>query len=110
MREMPSVASNTFVKEEILGLSKEELIVKLYDIGVSACIAKDKGRVLEVIAELIDSLNFDHGEIPARLFRLYQYAMMEARKGHFGEPMHILQGLKESWVKAFNLQKFSEGL
>lgn len=107
---MPGYASDTFLKEEIMGLSKEELIAKLYDIGVSACIAKDKGKTLAVIAELIDSLNFDHGEIPARLFRLYQYAMAEARKGHFGEPMHILQGLKESWIKAFNLQKFSEGL
>ncbi len=96
---------SAFLKEEVMGLSKEELIIKLYDIGIAGCMGKDRDKVSKVFAGLIDSLNFDYGEIPARLFRLYQYAMGEARKGNFGEALNVLQELRETWIKTFKLEE-----
>ena len=100
-----NVAKKAFLKEEVMGLSKEELVVKLYDIGIASCLSKDRDRVSKVIAELIDSLDFDQGEIPARLFRLYQYAMGQAKIGNFGESLNILQELRATWIEAFKLEE-----
>ena len=95
---------NTYLKEEVMGMSKEELVVKLYDVGIAGCLSKDERKVSKILAELIDSLNFDYGELPARLFRLYQYAMYEVKKGHFGETLNVLQDLRNTWVKTFKLE------
>ncbi len=99
------VAKKAFLKEEVMGLSKEELVIKCYDVGIAGCLSKDRDKVSKVIAVLIDSLDFDYGEIPVRLFRLYQYAMGQAKVGNFGETLNILQELRESWIKTFKLEE-----
>ena len=62
---------------------------------IDACDRKDALKVCDVIAGLIDALNFDYSEIAKSLLRLYEYCMDEVKSGNFDIPLKILKETRE---------------
>lgn len=91
--------SNTYLEQEIMTLNPVQLLIKAYDAGIAACNRKDEAKSCTVLAELIDSLNFDYAEIANSLFRLYEYCMREVKRGNFESTLKILKELRETWIQ-----------
>jgi flagellar protein FliS len=91
--------SNTYLEQEIMTLNPVQLLIKAYDAGIAACNCKDEAKVCAVLAELIDSLNFDYAEIANSLFRLYEYCIRQIKQGNFESTIKILRELRETWIQ-----------
>lgn len=91
--------SNAYLEQEIMTLNPVQLLIKAYDAGIAACNRKDETKSCAVLAELIDSLNFDYAEIANSLFRLYEYCMREIKQGNFDSTIKILKELRETWIQ-----------
>jgi len=91
---------SSYRTNSVLGLTPGELILKLYDLGLSAMATRDGRRASRVLAHLIDSLDFRYSDIAFGLFRLYRYCMDEINRGEYDMPTHILRELRETWAKA----------
>ncbi|MBN2010471.1 flagellar protein FliS [candidate division KSB1 bacterium] len=100
-RAMPKRMVNSYVNNQLMGLSKEQLLLTVYDIAITGCQQKDGDKAIRAISELISALNFEHQDIAIGLFRLYQYAIDKVREKNYDEVIGILQGLRESWATAF---------
>ncbi len=94
--------STAYLEQEIMTLNPVQLLIKAYDAGIAACNRKDETKISEVLAELIDSLNFDYAEIANSLFRLYEYCLREVKRGDYDVPLKILKELRETWVQVQN--------
>lgn len=92
--------SDIYRTQQIMSATPEKLVVMVYDYVLAACKAQDGKKAARGLAELIDALDFDQGEIALGLFRLYRYAMERVKEGKFDEVITILQELKATWVKA----------
>jgi len=86
----------------ILSLTPGELLIKLYDLGLSALASGDRDRASRVVAQLIESLDFRYGEIAFGLFRLYRYCMDEIKRGEYEMPTRILRELRDTWIQALS--------
>ena len=100
-RTMPKKMVNSYVNNQLMGLSKEQLLLTVYDIAITGCQQQDGEKVIRAISELISALNFEHQDIAVGLFRLYQYALDQVREKKYDEVTTILQDLRETWVAAF---------
>ena len=87
--------------QEILSMSPEQLVLKLYDYVIAACKGRDSKKASSGLAVLIDSLDFEAGEMATGLFRLYRYAMEKVKTEHFDEALKVVGGLREAWTEAF---------
>ena len=57
-----------YQQQAIVSASPEQLILKLYDIGISACHRQDRTKLRAVLVELIGALNMEAGgEVAERL-------------------------------------------
>ncbi len=92
-----------YLYQQIMNMSPEQLILKIYDITIISIKKGDKQRATRAITELIGSLNFDYQEMALGLFRLYRYAQEKIRKGEKSEPLMIMEELRNAWATAFNL-------
>jgi len=92
-------AGYAYLEQGIMTLSPLQLLIKAYDAGIAACNRKDKEKASIVLAELIDSLNFDQAEISTSLFRLYQFCMNDVKNGNFDTTLKILKELRASWIQ-----------
>ncbi|MDR4509107.1 MAG: flagellar protein FliS [Candidatus Brocadiaceae bacterium] len=90
---------NAYLEQGIMTLNPVQLLIKAYDAGITACNRRDEEKVCAVLAELIDSLNFDHSEIANSLFRLYEYCIREVKRSNYDVPLKILRELRESWIQ-----------
>lgn len=91
-----------YLEQELMTLNPVQLLIKAYDAGIAACNRKDEERAGRVLAELIDSLNFDEAEMSNSLFRLYEYCVRDVKKGNFDVTLKILKELRETWVQVQN--------
>ncbi len=91
-----------YLEQEIMTLNPIQLLIKAYDAGIAACNRKDERKAGVVLAELIDSLNFDEAEIANSLFRLYEYCVREVKRGNFEVTLKILKELRETWIQVQN--------
>ncbi|MCL4370467.1 MAG: flagellar protein FliS [Chloroflexi bacterium] len=91
---------NSYRTNSVLGLTPGELVLKLYDMGLSALSAGDQQRATRVLAQLIEGLDFRYHDIAFGLFRLYRYCMDETKKGEYDVPTRILRELRETWAQA----------
>ncbi|RMF61116.1 MAG: flagellar protein FliS [Calditrichaeota bacterium] len=94
---------NQYQQNVILNATPEELILKLYDLGILSIRRNDFEKANLVLTELISALNFEYQEEALGLFKLYRYCQDCLYKGNTKEPIHILSELRETWAKAFNL-------
>mgnify|MGYP000165082295 CR=1 FL=1 len=81
-------------------LSPVETMLRLYDLGVAACDARDARQASAVLVELIAALDFRHGDFPARLYALFEYALREVKAGRWTMPHRILAELRDAWRQA----------
>ena len=89
---------SSYQTQAIMSASPEQLIVKLYDLGISACHRDDRYKVRAVLRELISSLDMDKGgEIAGRLYSLYAFCMDHSTSGDLETVAEILGGLREAW-------------
>ena len=93
----------SYQNNQIYSMSPTQLILKVYDIAIVSVKKGDTIRAHRAIQELINSLNFDHGDIPKGLFRLYQFCQNSLRAKDSKNVISILEELRTTWAKAFGL-------
>lgn len=94
----------SYIEQEVLSWSKEKLILKMYDLFIVSCKRKDVQKMSRVLIELMGSLNFDYEETATRLYRIYEYCQRCIFQKKFDEALHIIQELRDTWAKAFQLE------
>lgn len=95
---------NGYLKNEVMGLSPTEIILKIYDFAIINLKKKEQQKAMRAITELIVSLNFEYKEFSIGLYKLYQYCRDQIIHGKYDNALVILEGLRDSWAKAFNLE------
>lgn len=94
----PSQRFNSYQKQAILSASPEQLIVKLYDLGIGACHRQDRYKLRAVLKELVSALNLEEGgELAGRLYALYAFCIDHSASGDLEPVAEILEGLREAW-------------
>lgn len=93
-----------YLEQEVLLWSPEKITLKTYDLFIVSAKRRDARRMNKVLAELIGALNFEHGDLPQRLFRLYEYCQRCVAQNRFEEAADLVQDLRESWARTFNLE------
>ncbi|MFQ5572043.1 MAG: flagellar export chaperone FliS [Rhodothermales bacterium] len=87
-----------YQQQAISTASPEQIILKLYDLGIAACRRDDRSKLRSVLVELLSSLNFEEGgEIAQRLADLYAYCMEKSAAGDLREVEELLSGLRDAW-------------
>jgi len=95
-----------YQRQATLSSSPEQLIAKLFDLGVQSCYRGDQAKVRAVLVELMSSINFEHGgEIAQRLYALYEFCLLDVSKGNLDNTREILEGLRDAWKKGVIQQK-----
>lgn len=78
--------------------SPEQLIAKLYDLGITACHRGDRAKLRAVLVELISSLNFERGgDLAPRLRAIYEYCLNESALGNLDDIRDLMIGLRDAW-------------
>ena len=93
----------SYLEQEVFSWSKEKLILKMYDLFIVSSKRNDVSKMSKVLIELMGSLNFDYEETASRLYRLYEYCQRCIFQKKYDESLHIIQELRNTWAKAFNL-------
>lgn len=87
-----------YQQQAILSASPEQLVAKIYDLGVAACHREDRSKVRAVLVELTAGLNFEQGgDIAERLRDLYEFCLTESATGDLDVICDILTGLRDAW-------------
>lgn len=97
--------ANAYLTKEIMEASQEKLLIKIYDFAIVNCQKGDLEKTNKAITQLINALNFEDEkarEIAVGLYRLYQFAQDQMRKGKHEITLKILSDLRETWLIVFN--------
>jgi len=86
--------------QQIRTMSKEELVLAAFELGVKGCLKKDRRLVKGVLMELIAGLDFSYKEMAGNFLVLYDYAIRRVREGDFETPRKILAELRSAWEEA----------
>jgi flagellin-specific chaperone FliS len=98
-----TTAVKAYRNEQYLNLTPVQVIDKLYSLAITACKKGDALLARKVINELIAGLNFEYKEVSVGLFRLYQYCKHCIRQNKMQDAVVVLEELRATWGKAFNL-------
>ena len=99
---VPKKMVNSYIDNQIMGLSPGQLLLTVYDVAIVACQQQDGDKAIRAISELISGLNFEHQEIALGLFRLYQYVNDQIRENNYNEALGILRELRDAWATALS--------
>lgn len=92
--------------QAIQSASPEQLIAKLYDLGVRACHTGDRSKLRAVLRELIAAIDLERGgELASRLYGLYEFCMSYSVEGDLETIAEILGGLRSAWKDAFLISR-----
>ena len=91
---------NSYVSNQLMGLSQGQLLLTVYDIAITSCQQEDSSKAIRAVSELISALNFEYQEISIGLFRIYQYVIDIIREENFNESLLILKELRNTWATA----------
>lgn len=87
-----------YQQQAIVSSSPEQLVLKLYDLGIQCSLQGNRSKLRAVLAELVGSLNFESGgDIAERLYSLYEYCITESVEGDLAIVRDVLSGLREAW-------------
>ena len=87
-----------YQQQAILSASPEQLILKLYEIGLTACHREDRVKLRAVLVELIGALDMEAGgEVAERLHALYTYFLRESIDGDLNVVRELLGTLRDAW-------------
>jgi flagellin-specific chaperone FliS len=87
----------------MLNLSPVEVIQKLYDTAIIGCKKNDQPLAQRALNELVTALDFEHQDLSLGLYRLYDYCKRNIRQGNTAEAIGVLEELRSTWAKAFDL-------
>jgi len=96
--------ANTYLLNEILNATPEQLLIKVYDFAIGQCKRKNIEKTNKALMILIESLKYDTeavSEISMGLRRLYEFCQDQVRKNNFDIALNILTDLRETWNKVF---------
>jgi len=99
------VSKSLFISIDILNITPEQLIIKVYDFAILNCQKHNLVKTNYALQELINALNFEDPamkEISVGLFRLYLYCQDKMRKKEYEVVEKVLTELKKSWESALN--------
>lgn len=84
-------------KKQVEIETPEQVILRLYEIGIEACWHRDQAKVGQVLRELIAALNFDYGEMATAYYNMYDYALRILEQQKYNEIRDILSELHDAW-------------
>jgi flagellin-specific chaperone FliS len=91
-------------QESVIGalrrLHPSERLLALYEYGIDGCAERDQEKVVAVLEELINILDFKYGEIADGFYRVYSFSLRKAQKGEFEPVSWLLQDLRDTWVQS----------
>ena len=95
-----------YQQQAVASASPEQLISKLYDLGVAACHREDRAKVRAVLVELTAGLDLDAGgELAGRLHALYAFCLRQSATGELHVVGELLDGLRTAWREGVLHQK-----
>jgi len=98
MTQHTALRMRQYQQQAVSTATPDQLIAKLYDFGIAACLRDDRTKLRAVLQELISSLNFEGGgEIAERLFMLYEYFLNESVSGDLPFVAEMLSELRDVW-------------
>lgn len=87
-----------YQQQAVASASPEQLVVKLYDIAIAACLQDDRTRLRRVLVELTAGLDMERGgEIAGRLYSIYDYCLRESISGDINVVRDLLDSLRDAW-------------
>ena len=87
-----------YQRQAVLSASPEQLVAKLYDLGVAACHRADRSKLRAVLVELMGSLDLEAGgDLATRLQGLYAFCLQESVEGDLVVIADLLGGLRDAW-------------
>ncbi len=90
-----------YQQQAIMTATPEQLILKLYDLGIAACHREDRSKLRAVLKELIGSLNFEKGgEIAQGLYNIYEFCLRESISGDLTLVQELIDELRSVWKEA----------
>jgi flagellin-specific chaperone FliS len=92
-----------YKKNEVMGMTPVQMILKLYDYVIVNCKIHDAGKVNAGLTQLIAALNFEYKDVALGFFKIYRYCQERARKGEFDEVIELIGELRSAWAQAFKL-------
>jgi len=101
MAQLSGYAATAYAVAQTQGMSRQQMLLQLYDFAIAGCVARDVRKASAAIVELIAALNFDYEEIATGLYRLYEYALREVKAHRFEPARKILAELRDTWQEAF---------
>jgi len=81
-------------------MTPDRVILHLYDLGIDGCHNKDKMKTIQILSELIKSLNFDYEDIAGSFYDLYQYTLQMVQHDNYEQALQILVELRDVWEKS----------
>lgn len=93
-----------YLEQEVLLWSPEKITLKTFDLFIVSAKRGDAKRMNRILNELIGALNFDEKDMATRLFRLYEYCQTCVQNRRYDNAIEVIQGLRDSWAKTFNLE------
>lgn len=100
----PGAQPNPYLVQKIMTASPEELVSYIYEAAIKGCAMKDNRRTLEAVQELINSLNFEAGEVSSNFYQVYSGIMTLIHNDEFDQAQEILIDLRRTWKQAMNLR------
>ena len=94
---------NPYLVQKIMTASPEQLIVYIYDAGITACGREDKIKAMQAVQELINALNFDNKSVAGTFYNTYSYILDQIHKRNFEEAKNFLAEIRQAWMEAFKL-------
>lgn len=92
-----------YQRQAVASASPEQLVVKLYDIAIGACLQEDRTKLRRVLVELTAGLDMERGgEIAGRLYALYDFCLHESISGDINVVRDLLDGLRDAWRHVAN--------
>jgi hypothetical protein len=85
---------------ELATLPVSDRILALYELGIQACAEGVGDRVAAVLVELMETLDFDYGEIAEAFYRLYDFCLERTRDGDLAQVAWTLGDLRDAWREA----------
>ena len=77
----------------------EQVILRLYDLGIQLCRERKKDDIKKVVNALINALNFEYNEIATSFFNLYKSILKMLEDDQFDQVQDLLRDLRATWEK-----------
>ncbi|MEM1126025.1 MAG: flagellar export chaperone FliS [Bacteroidota bacterium] len=93
-----SLRMRQYQQQALASASPQQLIARLYDLGIAACHREDRIKLRSVLVELISSLDFERGgEIADRLHMIYEFCLHQSNVGPLDAVCELLVELRNAW-------------